>query len=116
MKKLPNFANNCGKNLSSLNLLQTTKLLDQSQNWAKDTYMFFAALNFVAAFFYDLKILSLTATTSNTDSANQLLYCEDLREQTQIALKHYDLTKIPDFFDNLVLIGKKTCRILPIKI
>ena len=94
------------ENLSSLNLLQTTKLLDQSQNWAKDTYMFFAALNFVAAFFYDLKILSLTATTSNTDSANQLLYCEDLREQTQIALKHYDLTKIPDFFDNLVLIGK----------
>ena len=29
-----------------------------------------------------------------------------LAKSKHFALKHYDLTKIPDFFDNLVLIGK----------
>ena len=94
------------ESLSSFNFFLATKLLDESQNWAKDTYMFFAALNFVAAFFYDLRILSLSRATSNIDNANQLLYCEDLKEQTRSALKLYDLAKIPDFFDRLVLTEK----------
>ena len=94
------------ESLSSFNFFLATKLLDQSQNWAKDTYMFFAALNFVAAFFYDLRILSLSRATSNIDNANQLLYCEDLKEQTRSALKLYDLAKIPDFFDSLVVTEK----------
>ncbi len=141
------------ESLSKLNFRssgeRTTALLNESQNWAKDPYMFFAALNFVAAFFYDLKILAFhkphhgeapnnianntnsntasntnsnTASNTNSNTANntnsntasnteaqsphQLLYCEDLKKQTQMALKHYDLTRISDFFDSLVLTEK----------
>ena len=50
--------------------------------------------------------MSLSRANINTDNANQLLYCEDLKEQTSSALKLYDLAKIPDFFDSLVLTEK----------
>lgn len=85
--------------LSSLSLLKIVQLANSGQKWIEEKTFLTNALIFIKAFFYDLKILSVSEN-------EELLYCADLKNKTKQAIKFYDLEKINDLYEEITTIEK----------